>query len=381
MTKKKSTRKRRKKPAPRPNPNRIWLILLCLAGGLGALLIWVAIQDGQPVRRSIPPVAPTQPAVTDIRASIEAELDRLFDASGIASASIKRDSVALPLHYTVSGSRPAESLIEAFRHRVARISADTTVDVDVGSLLVSVAGEPLATVIFMPISVLPAGPLVAIVMDDLGRGTYPARVLLEIDEQITFSILPGEADAKRVAQMGYAAGHDILLHAPMEPQGYPEKNPGEDSLFIRHSNEEIKRRFEGFLQKVPHVVGSNNHMGSRFTEDRRAMTAVIEVMRERGLFFIDSVTSSRSVAAKIARDNQVPVLRRDVFLDNVADVELIAAELQRLVARAKRNGQAIGLCHPYPETLEALQRELPRLARDGVTFVSISTLLKRNRKL
>jgi polysaccharide deacetylase 2 family uncharacterized protein YibQ len=254
-----------------------------------------------------------------------------------------------------------------------RLSAELTGD---DLLVISEAGAERVLIFFVPpLAPVPTGPKIAIIMDDLGRGTHPAKVLLGIEQPVTFSILPGETHAFQVAQMAHAAKREVLLHVPMEPQGYPEKNPGDDALLIRYSEQEIARRFTDFLQKVPYAVGTNNHMGSRFTEDRRGMSAVMAELSSHGLFYVDSLTTGRSVGEEIASEYGVPALRRDVFLDNVADVERISTELHRLAKKAVQNGQAIGLCHPYPETLQALQRELPRLAQEGIQIVPVSSLL------
>jgi polysaccharide deacetylase 2 family uncharacterized protein YibQ len=167
-----------------------------------------------------------------------------------------------------------------------------------------------------------------------------------------------------------------MLHVPMEPQGFPVVDPGDDALLVNLPPAELHARLTALLGEVPHVAGINNHMGSRFTEDERSMTAVMAVLRERGLYFVDSLTSGNSVGTATARQAGVPSLRRDVFLDNVVEVAAIAGEIRRLAAKAARNGSAVGICHPYPETIMALRQELPVLARQGVKFVPVSTLLK-----
>ncbi|MDT8442026.1 MAG: divergent polysaccharide deacetylase family protein [Desulfuromonadales bacterium] len=219
---------------------------------------------------------------------------------------------------------------------------------------------------------------VAIIMDDLGRSFHAAQTLLSFAEPVAFSILPGESQAAAVAEMAHLAGREVLLHLPMEPRGYPEINPGHDALLLSQTDDEIERRIDGFLQRVPYAVGVNNHMGSRFTEDRRAMTTVMQSVHRRGLFMVDSLTTGRSVVVDVARELRVPWQRRDVFLDNVAEVEAIAEQVALLVAKARRHGMAIGLCHPYPETLQALGRELPLLAERGVKVVPVATLLRRD---
>jgi hypothetical protein len=217
----------------------------------------------------------------------------------------------------------------------------------------------------------------AIIMDDLGRSTRTADLLILMPQQVTFSILPGEPYAVQVAELAHAAGREVLLHAPMEPQEFPDVNPGEDALFVKYDDTEIRRRFDQLLAMIPYVSGTNNHMGSRFTEDARALAPVMASLQEKGLFFIDSLTTGRSRVSEVANQYGVPTMNRDVFLDNVAEVDAITREIRRLEGKARRNGMAIGICHPYPETLEALKRELPGLTARGVTVVPVSVLLQK----
>ncbi len=228
-----------------------------------------------------------------------------------------------------------------------------------------------------PVQDIPTGPLLTIIMDDLGRSTYTAEMLLSISEKVTFAILPDEPHAAQVAEMAHAAGREVMLHTPMEPQGYPAVNPGKEALFVKYNDAEIRRRFDSLLARIPHASGANNHMGSRFTEDARALSTVMESLHEKNLFFIDSRTTGRSRAPEVARQHGVPTMNRDVFLDNVADVDAVIREIRRLEGKARRQGMAIGICHPYPETLEALRKELPGLAARGVTVVPVSVLLQR----
>ncbi len=380
MGKKRSSRRR--KSIPWYKLTRTWLVLLCLVGGLVFGLVWMAGQGDAPPPRKVPPQTQPGPPVPDLTDVIRSETEAFLASTDFRKSMVKRDLTTTPLRYTVDGEPPSTALLNGLQTRLrnhsSRLSARMTAD-DV--LVVAEAGKERVLVFFVPpLAPIPQGPRVAIIMDDLGRGTYPAEVLLGIEQPVTFSILPGESDARRVAQMAHAANREILLHVPMEPQGYPAVNPGEDALFVRYSEQEIAKRFVDLLAKVPYAVGTNNHMGSRFTEDRRGMTTVMSVLRERGLFFVDSLTTGRSVAVAVALDNGVPVLQRDVFLDNVADVELITVELQRLARKAVQNGQAIGICHPYPETLQALQRELPKLAEQGVQIVPVASLLQGRRR-
>lgn len=217
-------------------------------------------------------------------------------------------------------------------------------------------------------------PLLAIIMDDLGRDLASARTLLSIDLPVTFAVLPGEPLAARVATLAYREGREVLIHLPMEPRSYPVVDPGDDALLVEQSAEEMRRRFQTYLRQVPHATGANNHMGSRFTENSEGLAIIFAEMKKAGLFFVDSLTSPKSVALAGARQSGLRGVGRDLFLDNVQDTEHIAIEIRRLVALAEKRGQAVGICHPYPQTMEALRREAPFL-RERVEMVVVSRLL------
>lgn len=237
------------------------------------------------------------------------------------------------------------------------------------------APRPAATPLPRPL--FQGGAKVAIVMDDLGMDLATARALLAIDLPVTFAILPWNERAPQVAELAHKAGREVLIHIPMEPQGYPATKPGPEALLVSLNDAELRRRFAGYLARVPHAVGANNHMGSRFTEDREKMQLVVGEMQGVGLFFLDSMTSGSSVAFEVAREAGVPAVRRDRFLDNVQETGKIAAELRKLARLAARQGSAVGICHPYPETLAALRQEAATFARDGVEVVPVSKLLVR----
>jgi len=217
---------------------------------------------------------------------------------------------------------------------------------------------------------------VAIIVDDMGNSMHEADALLAIDVPLTFSIIPGFVKGKEVAEAAHRKGREVMLHIPMEPKGYQQKPFEKNGLLVALSDEEIDKRMEGYLGTVPHVIGANNHMGSRFTEDRRKMTAVLTVLKGKGLFFIDSKTTPASVGDKVARELGVPTASRNVFLDNEQDVAAITAQIERLAAMARKTGSAIGICHPHKTTLQALAATLPVLKAEGITFVYASALVR-----
>lgn len=384
---KKKPSRRRRSSQRRPDffqKNRFLLILLALAGlMLAGLVLMARLSDISPPEALPPVVAPPVASGEVLRGEVEAFLS----TTRSASAEIRRELGQRPYRYTVIGAEPTESLLDGLRSRLAALSGRYQVALSAdGVLSVTSDGREEIVVLFVapvpesappePVAV-PAGPLVAIIMDDLGRSLHPARTLLSLPQQVTFAILPGEEHAARIAEMGHAAGREIMLHAPMEPQGYPAVDPGGDALFVKFEDAEIRRRFDLLLARIPHATGVNNHMGSRFTESARALTPVMESLGEKGLFFVDSLTTGRSQVTVTAQRQGVPTIERDVFLDNVADVDAIAREIRRLEAQARRQGMAVGICHPYPETLEALRRELPGLTARGIMIVPVAVLLQK----
>jgi uncharacterized protein len=217
---------------------------------------------------------------------------------------------------------------------------------------------------------------VAIIIDDMGSSVLEADELMAIKIPLTFSIIPGLAHVKAVAETAHARGYQLMIHIPMEPKGYPQQRMEGYGLLLSQSDEEIRRRMDGFLHEVPFAKGANNHMGSRFTEERDKMETVLGFLKEKGLFFIDSKTSPRSVGNSMAREMGIENAGRNVFLDNVQDVEAIRGQLDQLAAMARRKGAAIGICHPHKATIQALATAMPELQKSGITFVYAADLVR-----
>lgn len=366
----------KKKRRVKPPRTWVWVALFGLTGSLLFSLVWLSDQQpGSPLSDPPPPVVVDPVPVEELAAEAEAFLTTV----PVRSTLVKREMQAVPVRYTVDGKPPSAGMVQKFRSRLKSLSSKLSVKLTADDLLIVSEGDVPQILIFFVPALRPAltRPRVAIIVDDLGRNLAAAKTLIALEQPVTFSILPGEPHSRKVAQMAHDAKREVLLHAPMEPQGYPEVNPGSNALFVRNTETEIKEKLGRLLEEIPEAVGTNNHMGSRFTENRRGMAVVMALLRERGLFFIDSLTTGRSVGRETADELGVAVLQRDVFLDNTADVEKIALQLRQLADQALRDGQAVGICHPYPETLLALQRELPRLAEEGIRFVPVSRLLKK----
>jgi polysaccharide deacetylase 2 family uncharacterized protein YibQ len=361
---------------------RLHLLLLVSALVIIAL-VWLARREERLSPQPLPSPAISQ---FDHAAAAREQIEAFLAAAAVPAGAISREPAERPRNYLVRHRSPSAAAVEQLRQRLRQLQPTLVLATpEDGVLTVSDAhGTTVLTIQYLPAMAPPKadvppparGAEVAIIVDDLGRGTKPARQLLAIGQPLTFAVLPIEAQAAEVARMAHAAGREVMLHVPMEPHGFPVVDPGDDALLVNLPQAELRARLHALLSGVPHVAGINNHMGSRFTENERTMAVVMAVLRERGLYFVDSLTSGHSVGTAAARQAGVPNLRRDMFLDNVAEVAAIGREIRRLAAKAVRNGSAVGICHPYPETVTALRQELPALARQGVKFVPVSALLK-----
>jgi len=216
---------------------------------------------------------------------------------------------------------------------------------------------------------------VAIIIDDLGWNKESADALLNIDAPICFAILPHLPFSKIIADEAGLKHRDVLLHLPMEPYGYPHKDPGIKPLTDDMNKNDIEALIKDYISEIPHIVGINNHMGSKFTENERGMRYVMEILKDKNLFFIDSFTTPKSLAYQTAKTLGVKTARRQVFLDNEEDEEYIKGQIEKLIIIAQRDNFAIGIGHPHPQTINVLQKMVPLMKENGIEIVPVSELV------
>lgn len=217
---------------------------------------------------------------------------------------------------------------------------------------------------------------IAIVIDDLGNELAPAARIAGWKEPVAGAVLPDLRWSAASAEALARGGHEVLLHLPMEPEGYPRVRPGPGLVLRSQSDAEIERLLEEDLATVPGAIGVNNHMGSAATADARVMKAVSRVLARRGLFFLDSRTTDATVAERTAEEASVRAASRRVFLDDLAREDAIRAQLDELVRRAHQEGAAIAIGHPYPVTLFVLEKDLPEIGKRGVELVKVGDLVR-----
>lgn len=215
----------------------------------------------------------------------------------------------------------------------------------------------------------------ALIIDDIGYSRQHADKFLALEIPLTFSVLPRLPYSAELAAVIHSEGHEVMLHQPMEP--YNRRiDPGPGALFVDDGPERIDRVMEENIEAFPFAIGVNNHMGSRFTEHRPGIQEALQIIKRNRLFFVDSLTSHRSQAFRLARQLRMPAASRNVFLDIHLSPADIGRQLRRLLRHAERTGRAIGIGHPHPETAEAIAAFLPRLKRSPVSLVPVSRVIR-----
>ncbi len=253
-------------------------------------------------------------------------------------------------------------------------------------LNLSYAGVPTHTLVLLPPNQTSgmekvkaasgsARPKTAIIVDDFGENTSQVQRFLEVEAPLAFSVLPFRPHTGDAARMAHAAGRVVMVHLPMQPAGWPGINPGPGALLVSMGKEEVQARVRAALDAVPYASGVNNHMGSRFTEDQEKMGWVLEEVKRRGMFFVDSRTSARSRAYQASQRLGVPSARRSIFVDNIQEPEAVGIQLRKLATYARQYGQSVGIGHPYGATCQSLKKEYNYL-NSKVDLVSITSLLR-----
>ncbi|MFZ5608885.1 MAG: divergent polysaccharide deacetylase family protein [Pseudomonadota bacterium] len=219
-----------------------------------------------------------------------------------------------------------------------------------------------------------SGPRIAIVIDDLGNDPGLARQAIALPAPVTLALLPYGRQLPRLAREARAAGHELLVHLPMQPHD-AASDPGPNVLETALEAAELDRRIAWNLSRFDGFVGINNHMGSRFTEDEPAMRLLFAALRARGLLFLDSRTTAQSVGAPLAAAMHVAYAERDIFLDNALAAAAVAEQLALTEARARRFGNAIAIGHPHGVTLSQLASWLRALPAKGFVPVPVSQIV------
>lgn len=214
-----------------------------------------------------------------------------------------------------------------------------------------------------------------ILMDDMGHSLSSNQAALNLPGAVSFAFLPYAHFSRQLAREANALNKDVLLHAPM--QSIHKKKLGIGGLTSDLSEQQFKHKLRKSIAIVPHLKGVNNHMGSKLTSLKLQMQWTMDVLKEQGLFFVDSKTTAQSVAWQTAQQRGVASLKRDVFLDHKLSLPAIKKQYAKALKIAKVHGRALLIAHPHAMSIQFLQRQLPLLKQQQIELVSLSSLLTK----
>lgn len=219
-------------------------------------------------------------------------------------------------------------------------------------------------------------PAISLIIDDVGYNLQEGMQAVDLPGPVTIAFLPHTPYAVQLACRAHRLGKQVMLHLPMAAEHPHPLGPG--GLTLAMNKIAFLRTVRADLAAIPYVAGVNNHMGSLLTQYPRQMRWLMHELMYRGgrLFFVDSRTSSKTVAQHVAMDNGIDNTRRNVFLDNVLQPKAIRRQFLALILYARRHGTALGIGHPHPATLQTLALLLPRLAAAGIRLVPVSELIR-----
>lgn len=242
-----------------------------------------------------------------------------------------------------------------------RIPEASMVSSDTNEIAISISGVPTHRLLLenVPLTLprpQPKGPKLSIVIDDIGEDMKVLKGLVNLDFPLTLAVWPHATYTRKAVELISEKRRDLIIHFPMEPLGYPRYNPGDDALFVKMTSTEIRKQIAENVSRIPEAIGVNNHMGSRFTGNTAGMQVALTEFKKLGLFFLDSLTTGKSVARPTARNVDIPFYERDIFIDNVKDVNAIIHQLKKAEKLTLKQGYSIAIGHPYPETLAALKQ-------------------------
>lgn len=224
-----------------------------------------------------------------------------------------------------------------------------------------------------PLTLVPPDPAwLVYVVDDIGFRPSAVQRMLDWGRPLIFSVIPDRPFSRRSAATVAAAGRDLFLHQPMEPEGWPAVDPGAGALLLRDGPEVWRRTLQAAKEAVPGVVGINNHMGSRFTTHAAAVAAVADWAEAEGLFVLDSLTAPRSRLFQACRERRRACARRDVFLDDERTDEAVDARIAEWLKIARRRGIAVAIGHPHDRTMARLELAMPAMDAEGLRWVGFA---------
>ena len=214
----------------------------------------------------------------------------------------------------------------------------------------------------------------SIIIDDLGNSYEYGHEITQLPGALTLAILPRTSYAKDIARLAIDNHKEVMLHLPMQSVEHQKHSPG--TLDLHMTKNEFIHQLRLNLNSVPYVRGVNNHMGSLLTRHPGHMNWLMdELTGQGGLYFVDSKTTNKSIAEKMAVEHNLPNLTRDYFLDPDSQESTIQKQFDRFIEKVNKRGYALAIAHPHPKTIKFLKANLARLKEQGINLIPVSKLI------
>lgn len=259
--------------------------------------------------------------------------------------------------------------------KISRIGEETTASIELGKNNIPLFYLEIRASAKSKVSVAGKKGKIALVLDDWGYNMRNEDVLGRIKKPLTISVLPNLPYSTKIAALARGEGHEVILHLPLE--SYEHKNMEQNTICGDMSKDEITNILSADFMSVPKAAGVSNHMGSKMTEDERVMRIIFAAMKEKNIFFLDSLVTKKTVCENLAKEAGIKFAQRDVFLDNVNEKSYIRKQLTELVNLAYASERpVIGIGHDRPRTMEVLEEEMKNLTEQGIEFIYLSEAAK-----
>ena len=218
---------------------------------------------------------------------------------------------------------------------------------------------------------------IAVIIDDVGYVSENLEGYLDFGGRLTFSVLPFLSKSRTYAELLHEKGFEVMIHIPMEPISYPETDPGPYAILTGDTKPDISYKLQLMIDSNPYAKGANNHMGSRATQDWDVMHYTLNILKNEGFFWIDSLTTDESFGYRLSKELSVPTAKRDIFLDNEDSYSYINRQFELLKEIAKQQGTAVGIGHfSKKNTLEVLRNQLPGLKKENYRLIYASEAVR-----
>ncbi|WGU96526.1 divergent polysaccharide deacetylase family protein [Paenibacillus dendritiformis] len=217
-----------------------------------------------------------------------------------------------------------------------------------------------------------------IVIDDFGNNGRGTQEIIDLPFKVTVAVMPFLKYTKSDAERAHAAGHEVIVHMPMEALAGKKTWLGPGAITVDLSEDEIRKRVHAAIDDVPHAVGMNNHMGSKVTVEPRVMRVILEVCKERGIYFLDSHTNFRSVVAKVAEEVNIPLMENHIFLDDIHKPSAIRKQFMKMKEHLNDHNICVAIGHVGSAghiTAAIVKKQMLQMSQEQITFKKVSEVL------